>query len=131
MRFQHPIAVFACACLLLTGCHTMRPVEAQSAAAPGAPSAAAPFNIAVGDTVRVLLHDGRTLDLRVEAVDAQGFQGGGQRVAFSDVERVERNEINWTRTTLLLLGIAGLGVLGLAVFASHNLGLNFASKPVY
>lgn len=98
----------------LTGCQTMRPVTLannESLTAKFAPK----------DRVLVWMHDGRSFDLILTAVEADALVSKEQRIPLKEIERIERSDINWTRTTLLLVGIGAVVLLGFAINASHNI----------
>jgi hypothetical protein len=113
MNVRSVLMAILCLTTALTGCQTMRPVNL----AGDQPIIA---KLAPNDFVRVWMHDGRTLDLQVSAVEADALISGEQRIPLKDIDRLERRGISWTRTTLLILGIGALIVLGLAIEASHH-----------
>jgi len=93
------IITVVCIALALTGCHTMNPVDfAQSD--PGV------ARLAPKDHLRVWMRDGRTLDVILTAVEPDALVGEGQRLPAKDISRIERRDLSWTRTTLLLVGVA-------------------------
>jgi hypothetical protein len=92
----------------LMGCQTMRPVDLTT-------SEPLITKVEPNDLVRVWMRDGRTLDLKLSAVEADALVSGEQRLPLKDILRLERRGIAWTRTTLLLVGIAGLAVVGYAL----------------
>ena len=99
MMNVRPVVIWiVCITISLSGCHTMRPVALSS----GPPLSA---KVAPGDRARVWLHDGRRLDLRVTAVEADALVSGEQHIPLGDIERIEIRDFSWTRTTLLLVGI--------------------------
>jgi hypothetical protein len=109
-RFRAAIIAIICVATPLTGCQTMRPVDLGS-------SERFSERVKPKDFVRVWMRDGRTLDLQLTAVEADALVSGEQRIPLRDIERLERRGISWTRTTLLVLGIAGVALV--AVIASH------------
>jgi len=103
--------------MLLSGCQSMRPVDLSG----NEPLIA---KVRTGDHVRIWMRDGRKLDLQLTAVEPDALVSGEQRVPLKDVERIERRQINWTRTTMLLVGLGLVAaVVAVAVAA--------ASRPVF
>jgi len=78
--------------------------------------------MAPGDHVRVWVRDGRKLDLQLTAVEPDALVSGEQRIPLKDIERVERRQINWTRTTLLLVGMGLAAAIGVAAASSPKVG---------
>ncbi len=62
-------------------------------------------NVVPEDRVRVRMRDGRTLDLRVTAVETDTLVSGEQRIPLRYIECIEIRDFSWTRTTLLLVGV--------------------------
>jgi hypothetical protein len=83
------------------GCMTMQPLSADSAQLRGM--------LKHGDHVEVVTGNGQQLEFAVDSVDDSSFQGGGHRVAFSDVRSISRKQIAVGKTTLLVLGIVAAG----------------------
>jgi hypothetical protein len=101
MGLREAIIAVICIVMPLTGCQTMRPVDL----AGSRPLVA---QVKPDEVVRVWLRDGRTLELRVSAVEPDALVGGAQRIPLKDIERLERRDFSWTRTTLLVVGILAL-----------------------
>lgn len=68
----------------------------------------------VGHEVRVTTTDGRVLQFEVDTVTDDAISGEGERVAFSDIRRLERRELSGWKT-------AGAVATVLAVAASAAL----------
>jgi len=93
------MSIIVCVAIALTGCHTMNPVDfAQSDPAVA--------RLAPNDHLRVWMRDGRTLDVVLTAVEPDALVSEGQRLPARDISRIERRDLSWTRTTLLLVGVA-------------------------
>jgi hypothetical protein len=97
-----------CAALALVGCTTMQPLKVDSARVD---SARLSQSLKRGDNVELVTASGQQLQFKIDAVDDQGLQGGGQRVAFSDIQSISRKEISAGRTALVALGIVAAGAL--------------------
>ena len=50
-----------------------------------------------GDTVRIVINDGRELEFTIEAVTSEEIGGNGQRVLFSDIAILEKRELDDTQ----------------------------------
>ncbi len=50
-----------------------------------------------GDTVRIVIKDGRDLEFTIEAVTSEEIVGDGQRVLFSDIAKLEERELGDTQ----------------------------------
>ncbi|HUD26349.1 MAG TPA: hypothetical protein VMQ45_11710 [Burkholderiaceae bacterium] len=113
MGVRHVLIAIMCIVVSLTGCRTMRPVDLAGKE---------PLIAKVGpnDFVRVWMRDGRTLDLQLTAVEPDALVSGAQRLPLADIERVERRDISWTRTTLLLVAIAVVTYIAAAAAAVHS-----------
>jgi hypothetical protein len=111
MRARRLLAGILSITVLLTGCMTMRPVELS-------PGEGLTGKVAPNDIVRVWTRDGRTLDLHVTAVEPDALVGKEQRVPIKDIARLERQRVNWTVTTLIIVGVAALTMTGIALTSS-------------
>ena len=110
MKARCAVTAIVCVAVFVTGCQTMRPVEVAGPEPLGA-------RVAPNDFVRVWMRDGRTLDLRLTAVEADALVAGEQRIPLKDVQRLERGGFSWVRTTLLVVGLAAV-VFGILVATS-------------
>jgi len=113
MNVRQVLIAIMCIMVSLTGCQTMRPVDLAGKE---------PLIAKVGpnDFVRVWMRDGRTLDLQLTAVEPDALVSGAQRLPLAEIERVERRDISWTRTTLLLVAIAVVTYIAAAAAAVHS-----------
>lgn len=118
MKARRILITILCVALSQGGCQTMRPVDL---------SAKEPLIARVGpsDHVRVWMRDGRTLDLQLTAVEPDALVSGDQRLPVTDIERVERREFSWSRTTLLVVGIGVVTFIAAAATAAHSVGFNW------
>lgn len=62
-----------------------------------------------GDHVQVTTTGGQQLQFTVEEVNEQGVRGGGQNVAYGDIQNISRKQTAPGRTTLLVLGVIAVG----------------------
>ncbi len=117
MRGRSALIVFICATLALTGCHTMQPVDV-SGQVPLTP------RLAPNDSVRVWMRDGRVLDLKLTAVEADAIVCGEQRLPLKDIERIERRTFSPARTVLLTAGITFVVLLAtvIGLLVTHRVG---------
>jgi hypothetical protein len=101
---KHVLQLVAmCVCLALVGCTTMRPLAVDSAKLSQA--------LRPGDNVELVTTKGQQLQFAIEAVDDNGLQGAGQRVAYNDIQSFSRKEISAGRTALVAVGIIAAGAL--------------------
>ena len=54
------------------------------------------------------------MKFKIDSVDATGLQGGGQHVAYNDIQSISRKEIDTKRTVLVVLGVVAAGALAAA-----------------
>ncbi len=57
---------------------------------------------------------GQQLQFKIDNVDATGVQGGGQRVAYNDIQSISRKQMDTKRTTMVVLGVLAAGALAAA-----------------
>lgn len=98
------------ACLILTGCTTVRTFPLPRAAAEAQAS-----GIRKGDHVMVRLRSGETRDFRVKAIEADALVSRSGRVAFADIEKLQREQVAIGRTAALVAGVVATVALGLFV----------------
>src|SRR6185503_17435480 len=99
---KHVLQLVAiCVCLAMVGCTTMHPLALDSASLSK--------SLKRGDHVEVVTTKGQELQFAVDSVDAQGVQGGGQRVAYNDIQSISRKEVSAGRTALVAVGIIAVG----------------------
>ena len=67
-----------------------------------------------GDQVEIVTTQGKQLQFKVDNVDATGVQGGGQRVAYNDIQSISRKQMDTKRTTMVVLGVLAAGALAAA-----------------
>lgn len=84
-------------CLALSACMTLVPL--------GSNSSQWASQLKTGDEVQVTLHDGSQQTFKVSAVETDALTGDGKRIAFADIQQLARNQIDGTRTTLLVIGV--------------------------
>ena len=118
MSARQALITILCVLLPLVGCQTMQPVDLSGQE----PLIA---RVAPHDHVRVWMRDGRTLDLQLTAVEPDALVSGERRLPLKDIERIERREISWTRTTLLLVGIGVVTFVAAAATAAHGVGFSW------
>ena len=113
MLLRHALNAVICVTVSLAGCQTTRPVEFQS-------HEALIGKLARNDDVRIWLRDGRVLDLKIAAIEADALRSAEQRIPLAQIERIERREFSaWRTTGLVVAFVCGALVLGLA-FAAHS-----------
>lgn len=87
---------------LLTGCMTWVPLAADSAQWSS--------QLKAGDTVLATLRDGRQQQLTLDGIEQTALRGGGQRIAFADIQQLSRQQIDGSKTTWLVVGITVVAV---------------------
>lgn len=95
-----------CACLAMTGCMTMKPLNVDPAQLSG--------TLRRGDKVEVVTSSGQDLKFAVDSVDDKGVQGGGQHIAYNDIRSISRNQVDVGRTALIALGVVAAGAAAAA-----------------
>lgn len=108
-RGSRPLLALLSSIILMfsSACTTMRSVDPQSASA-----AEVQDELEAGDPVKVLLRDGRELDLGFERWTAEHFAGKDeadvlQAIPWQDISRLQVSRISGIRTGLLVLGVTG------------------------
>ncbi len=96
---------------LVSSCASFTPVTLPTD--PGGDAAAIAASVHSGDRVRLLLTDRRVTEFTVAAVEREAFVGQkGERVAFTEIARLERRSVSGTKTVFLiaspLLALGGL-----------------------
>jgi hypothetical protein len=92
--------------LSMAACTTIQPLTAN-----GSQLATA---LKPGDQVEITTSRGQQLNFKVENVDATGVQGGGQRVAYEDIQSISRKQMDTKRTTMVVLGVLAAGAIAAA-----------------
>ena len=96
----------AAVALSMLGCTTIQPL-----AVSGSQLAS---TLKPGDQVEIVTTQGQQLQFKVDNVDAAGVQGGGQRVAYNDIQSISRKQMDTKRTTMVVLGVLAAGALAAA-----------------
>jgi len=92
--------------LSMVGCTTIQPLTAS----PSSLSS----TLKRGDQVEVTTASGKQLKFKVDSVDANGVQGGGQTVAYNDIQSINRREVDTKRTMWVVLGVVAAGAVAAA-----------------
>jgi hypothetical protein len=90
----------------MLGCTTIQPLTAN-----GSQLATA---LKPGDQVEITTTRGQQLKFKVESLDANGVQGGGQSVAYNDIQSISRKEMDSQKTLWVVLGVVAAGALAAA-----------------
>jgi len=108
MLGQTPTSVVLVICLLLASCTSYKVVQIPDDIGS---------DIHEGDIIKIVTRDGRDLEFKVVSVTSEGIIGENQQVVhFSDVAKLEKQEVSATKTAgLIVLGLAALFVILLAV----------------
>ena len=101
---QHSLA--ACAILSMVGCTTVQPLTVSQSSLSS--------TLKPGDQVEVTTSSGKQLKFKVDSVDASGLRGGGQTVAYNDIQSIDRKEIDSKRTLWVVLGVVAAGAVAAA-----------------
>ena len=96
----------AAVALTMLGCSTIQPLTANGSQLA--------TTLKPGDQVEIVTNSGQQLKFKVENVDANGVLGGGQRVAYNDIQTISRKQMDKTRTTMVVLGVLAAGALAAA-----------------
>jgi hypothetical protein len=96
----------AAVALSMLGCTTIQPL-----AVSGSQLAT---TLKPGDQVEIVTTQGKQLQFKIDNVDATGVQGGGQRVAYNDIQSISRKQMDTKRTTMVVLGVLAAGALAAA-----------------
>ena len=100
------VLLAACVVLSMVGCTTIQPLTVDPARLSS--------TLKRGDQVEIVTSRGQQLQFRIDEVDATGLQGGGQRVAYNDIQSISRKQIDTKRTTLVVPGVVAAGALAAA-----------------
>ncbi len=92
--------------LSMVGCTTIQPLTANGSQLAS--------TLKAGDQVEIVTTRGQELKFKVENVDATGVQGGGQRVAYNDIQSISRKQTDTKRTMWVVLGVVAAGALAAA-----------------
>jgi hypothetical protein len=95
-------ALVACVALFaMVGCTTVQPLTVS----PQGLSS----TLKRGDQVEVVTAGGREMRITIDSVDANGLQGSGQQISFSDIRSIHRRQMSVGRTALIVLGVLAVG----------------------
>ena len=90
----------------MVGCTTLQPLAIN------------PSNLSnslkPGDRVQIVTTRGEQMQFKVESVDENGLQGAGKRVAFSDIQSIDRKETDTMRTAWVVIGVVAAGAIAAA-----------------
>lgn len=89
------------ALLAMVGCTTVQPLTVN----PQGLSS----TLKRGDQVEVVTASGQEMRITIDSVDANGLQGSGQQISFSDIRSIHRRQISVGRTALVVLGVIAVG----------------------
>lgn len=92
--------------LSMVGCTTIQPLTAS----PSQLSS----TLKRGDQVEIMTSSGKQLKFKVDSVDANGVQGGGQTVAYNDIQSINRKEVDTSKTLWVVLGVVAVGAIAAA-----------------
>lgn len=90
----------------MAGCTTIQPLTASQSNLSS--------TLKRGDSVEVTTSSGKQLKFKVDSVDASGVHGGGQTVAFNDIQSIDRKEVDTKRTMWVVLGVVAAGAVAAA-----------------
>lgn len=92
--------------LSMVGCTTVQPLTASQSSLSS--------TLQRGDSVEVTTSSGKQLKFKVDSVDATGVHGGGQTVAYNDIQSINRKEVDTKRTMWVVLGVVAAGAVAAA-----------------
>jgi hypothetical protein len=95
-----------CVVLSMAGCTTIQPLAVD----PSRLSS----TLKRGDQVEVVTSRGEQLNLKVDNVDANGLEAGGQRIAYNDIQSINRKQVDKQRTMWVVLGVVAAGAVAAA-----------------
>ena len=96
----------AAVALSMLGCTTIQPLTANGSQLA--------TTLKAGDQVEITTNNGQQLKFKVDTVDANGVQGGGQRVAYNDIQSISRKQMDSQKTLWVVLGVVAAGALAAA-----------------
>jgi hypothetical protein len=100
----------------MVGCTTIQPLTAS----PSQLSS----TLKRGDQVEIMTSSGKQLKFKVDSVDANGVQGGGQTVAYNDIQSINRKEVDTSKTLWVVLGVVAVGAIAAAAGGGGGSGGN-------
>ena len=92
--------------LSMLGCTTITPLTANGSQLAS--------TVKPGDQVEITTTRGQQLKFKVDNVDATSMSGGGQRVAYDDIQSISRKETDSSKTMWVVLGIVAAGAIAAA-----------------
>jgi hypothetical protein len=122
-RIMRRIMVLLC-CMAMVACTTLRTVVDTSQAS-GAPAPTLDQRLAVNDNVVVTLKDGRSIALHVTKITPEALEGttsifaAAMTLPADQIVRVQRSEVDNTRTLWTVVAAVVLGALIASWAASH------------
>jgi hypothetical protein len=96
----------ACVALSMVACSSIQPLSVNASQLAS--------TLKPGDQVEIVTASGQQLQFKVQNVDATGIQGGGQRVAYADIQAINRKQMDTKRTAWIVLGVVAAGALAAA-----------------
>lgn len=121
MRGQTLTSAVLIMCLLVSSCTSYRVVQISDTISS---------DIHEGDRVKIVTKDGRDVAFKVVSVTSEGVTGDNQQVIrFSDMAKLEKEEVRAAKTAGLTTGDIVLGLVGVVlIFAAvAALGALFGS----
>lgn len=123
MATMKQTAVVVLLCMAMTACTTARVVADGQQAVRAVASAAPAEGLKVGEPLQVTMRDGSRLGGQLDAIEADALliatgDGKQRRIAFEQIERIERREFNGAKTVGLVVGALVL----LALAAAKSIG---------
>ncbi len=110
-------------CLATTACTTARVVADGQQAIRSAAAAGPAEGLKVGEQLQVMGRDGSKHSGQLDAIEADGLllgtgEGKQRRIAFEQIERIERREFDGVKTIGIVVG----AVMLLALAAARSIG---------
>ena len=102
--------------LSMVGCTTVQPLTLD----PSHLSS----TLKPGDKVQVVKSNGEQLDLKLDNVTASSLQGGGQTIAYNDIQSISRKEVDTSKTMWVVLGVVAAGAIAAAAGGGGGSGGN-------
>lgn len=92
--------------LSMVGCTSVQPLTASPANLRS--------SLKAGDRVELVTTSGEQLQFKIDSVDENGLQGAGKRVAFNDIQSINRKETDTMKTAWVVIGVVAAGALAAA-----------------
>lgn len=100
--------------LSMLGCTTIQPLTANGSQLASA--------VKPGDKVEITTTRGQRLNFKVDSVGASSLHGGGQTVAYNDIQSINRKELDSQKTLWVVLGVVAAGALAAAAGGGGSSG---------